>query len=211
MSTTRRAVWSDNRARIIDTAREMFAQHGYRGTTTRQIAASAGVAEPTLFRHFPSKAELFDVAVIAPVQEFMQEFVARREGRPYGSRDPVEATRDFYGELYDELDRDAPLLVALVAALAFDESDTELAAQVRPTLQGLLTGLDEHFTREFENRGFNVDARIGLRVMFGMVLGVVVHNDWLFAADQRPSRDALVEEMTRLTVFGLTGAGQPRA
>ena len=211
MTATRRAVWTDNRARIVETAREMFAAHGYRGTTTRQIAASAGVAEPTLFRHFPSKAELFDVAVIAPVQDFMVDFVGKREGRPHGSRDPVEATRDFYGELYDELDRDARLLVALVAALAFDESDTELAAQVRPTLQGLLTGLDEHFAREFSDRGFGVDARLGLRVMFGMVLGVAVHGDWLFAADERPSRDALVEEMTRLTVFGLGGGDQPRA
>ncbi|MHB8695964.1 MAG: TetR/AcrR family transcriptional regulator [Solirubrobacteraceae bacterium] len=201
----RRAVWIDNRERILQTARELFSQRGYRGTTTKDLAAAAGIAEPTLFRHFPSKAALFEQAVVSPVQEFLGEFVQRRRERTIGIRDAAEATREFYSELYDELARDSRLLVALVAALTFDESDAELVDHVRPGLRDLLSGLDRHFAREFKERGFGIDSRIGLRIMVGAVLGIVVHGDWLFGDKRRPSRDRLVDELTRLTVYGLAG------
>lgn len=38
---------------------KVFSAKGYRGATTREIAARAGVAEVTLFRHFESKEKLF--------------------------------------------------------------------------------------------------------------------------------------------------------
>ncbi len=51
------------RTRIIKAAQKLFARQGYDGTTTRDLAASAGVAEGTLFRHFDNKkAILVEVA-----------------------------------------------------------------------------------------------------------------------------------------------------
>jgi AcrR family transcriptional regulator len=50
----------DIRDRILDAARKVYAQHGFRGATTRLIAIEAGVNEVTLFRTFGSKAALFD-------------------------------------------------------------------------------------------------------------------------------------------------------
>jgi len=48
----------ETRLRILSAARELFAQKGSRGTTTRQIAQRAGVNEATLFRHFGTKSQL---------------------------------------------------------------------------------------------------------------------------------------------------------
>lgn len=50
------------RERILDAAREVFAQHGSVGATTRRIAEAAGVNEVTLFRHFGSKEALLEEA-----------------------------------------------------------------------------------------------------------------------------------------------------
>jgi len=47
------------RDRILAAARRVYAQHGFRGATTRLIAIEAGVNEVTLFRTFGSKAALF--------------------------------------------------------------------------------------------------------------------------------------------------------
>src|SRR5213083_2121512 len=44
--------------RILAAAARVYAQHGFRGATTRLIAAEAGVNEVTLFRTFGSKAQL---------------------------------------------------------------------------------------------------------------------------------------------------------
>ena len=53
----------DIRDRIIDAAKKIYAQHGFRGATTRLIAIEAGVNEVTLFRTFGSKAALFEAVM----------------------------------------------------------------------------------------------------------------------------------------------------
>lgn len=44
--------------KILESALKLFSEKGYLGATTREIAKDAGVAEVTLFRHFPSKENL---------------------------------------------------------------------------------------------------------------------------------------------------------
>jgi AcrR family transcriptional regulator len=57
----------DIRDRILDAAKRVYAQHGFRGATTRLIAIEAGVNEVTLFRTFGSKAALFEAFMQAHV------------------------------------------------------------------------------------------------------------------------------------------------
>jgi AcrR family transcriptional regulator len=49
----------DRRQQILEVASGLFARQGFEGTTTRQIAQSARVNEAIIFRHFPSKDELY--------------------------------------------------------------------------------------------------------------------------------------------------------
>ena len=50
---------ADRREQILDVASSLFAEQGFRGTTTRLIADRAAVTEALIFRHFPSKEELY--------------------------------------------------------------------------------------------------------------------------------------------------------
>jgi AcrR family transcriptional regulator len=53
----------DVRTRILNAALQLFARHGYDGTTTKDLSNRAQVAEGTIFRHFPNKkAILIEVA-----------------------------------------------------------------------------------------------------------------------------------------------------
>ena len=52
----------DIRDRILEAAKKVYAQHGFRGATTRLIAIEAGVNEVTLFRQFKSKTALINEA-----------------------------------------------------------------------------------------------------------------------------------------------------
>ena len=53
----------DTRTKILQAALQLFARRGYDGTTTKDLAKSAGVAEGTLFRYFANKkAILIEVA-----------------------------------------------------------------------------------------------------------------------------------------------------
>lgn len=58
-STAREFPGGEVRQQILKTAIRLFAQKGFRGTTTREIALAAGVNEVTIFRHFASKQDLY--------------------------------------------------------------------------------------------------------------------------------------------------------
>jgi AcrR family transcriptional regulator len=51
---------ADQRKRaIVDAVRDVFAEKGFDGTTTRELAKAAGVSEALLYKHFPSKESLY--------------------------------------------------------------------------------------------------------------------------------------------------------
>lgn len=63
-----------------------FASHGFRGTTTREIAEAVGITEAALYRYFPSKQSLYDAIIeakiaVPPLQEVVREDAARRDDR----------------------------------------------------------------------------------------------------------------------------------
>jgi len=45
---------------IVETAMPLFARKGFTGTTTKELAEKAGVSEALLYRHFPTKAALYE-------------------------------------------------------------------------------------------------------------------------------------------------------
>lgn len=45
--------------RLVEAAVQLFSRHGFKGTSTRDIASLAGVNEVTLFRYFAKKTDLF--------------------------------------------------------------------------------------------------------------------------------------------------------
>lgn len=47
------------RKKLLEAGLKAISEKGYLGATTKDIARQAGVAELTLFRHFPSKEQLF--------------------------------------------------------------------------------------------------------------------------------------------------------
>ena len=54
---------------IIDAVKKVFAQSGFDGTTTKQLAAAAGISEALLFKHFPNKEALYDAVIESSADE----------------------------------------------------------------------------------------------------------------------------------------------
>jgi AcrR family transcriptional regulator len=50
---------AERRRDIVDAVRDVFAEKGFDGTTTRDLARAAGVSEALLYRYFPSKQSLY--------------------------------------------------------------------------------------------------------------------------------------------------------
>jgi AcrR family transcriptional regulator len=59
VKTSTRLSSEERREAIVKAVRQVFAEKGFHGTTTRELAAAAGVSEALLFKHFPSKEALY--------------------------------------------------------------------------------------------------------------------------------------------------------
>ncbi len=59
----------ERRAAIVRSAMRLFAEKGFRGATTRELAAGLGVTEPVLYQHFRAKRDLYSAIIEAKAEE----------------------------------------------------------------------------------------------------------------------------------------------
>jgi len=89
------------KARILTTARKLFAKHGYSGTTTRMIAKEVGIDISTLYYHWGEKADLYE-AVLMATQEELRVQLAKVEkiihGKPLSKR--LEMALDMFCDYF---------------------------------------------------------------------------------------------------------------
>jgi AcrR family transcriptional regulator len=74
MSRPRRLPADERRRTIVQAALRVFSSGSYAGSTTAEIAREAGVSEPLLYRHFPSKRDLWAACLEAAWVEFREAF-----------------------------------------------------------------------------------------------------------------------------------------
>jgi len=184
---------------LLGAARSTFAARGYARSSTREIADAAGVSEALLFRHFGTKANLFELAVLRPFHGFMDDYV---EARPdIGDRPPPPEvpSREYIESLYDILTANRELVMALLAARAY-----EVDLTATPELSDALDRLQAVVEAELAQRGLtDVDVPVTIRLTFAMVVALAVFQDWLFPPDRRPARERLIDEMVQFMVHGL--------
>ena len=69
MKATAKLSSEERRAAIVKAVRRLFAEKGFDGTTTRELAAAAGVSEALLFKHFPNKEALYEAMQLSCLNE----------------------------------------------------------------------------------------------------------------------------------------------
>jgi AcrR family transcriptional regulator len=115
------------RAKLIEATLAVVGEVGYARASTRAIAEAAGVAEGTIYRHFPDKTALFFAAALEPSAAVM-EWVAglpAKAGTGSVERNLAEALE----RLSTLRERVLPLEIAIHA-------DAELAGARRASLAG---------------------------------------------------------------------------
>ena len=120
------------RARLMEATRSVVREVGYAHASTRAIAQAAGVAEGTIYRHFPDKAALFFATVLesnAPIVAWVATLPARA-----GEGSVEENLADAAVRLAGLRDQILPLELAIAA-------DPELAAQRRQAMAAAGTSL----------------------------------------------------------------------
>ena len=137
-SRGRRPGTPDTRAEVLAAARACFAEKGFRGTTIRAVAASAGVDPALVHHYFGSKDDLFVAALEIPVDP--REVLA-----PVVAAGPDGAGERLLRALLGVWDDPAiqPGLLAMVRSLLADDSgglvrDAFIPVVVGPVLAALV-------------------------------------------------------------------------
>lgn len=134
----RRMRATDRRRQLLQVAAEQFAQRGYHGATTAQLAKAAGITEPILYRHFKSKQELF----ITLVDEVGEEVIKAWKQSLDQTTDPAERLRILLAGNPATHERGRGIYRVIFHAMSESHSDEAIMAALRRHIGRLVTFLD---------------------------------------------------------------------
>jgi AcrR family transcriptional regulator len=126
MHMATRLTAAERRSSVLDAAMVEFAERGYVGTSTEDIARRAGISQPYLFRLFGTKKELYLASVTRCFRETLELFQRAAEG--LRGEEALKAIGNAYVE---QLETDKTWLRAQMQAYAAAAEDPDIRAVVR--------------------------------------------------------------------------------
>jgi AcrR family transcriptional regulator len=125
VTATTRSTAAERRDDVLDAALVEFAERGFEGASTEDIAKRAGISQPYLFRLFGTKKELFKASAARCFRETLELFQRAAEGKR------GEEALKAIGQAYQtQLEEDRRRLRAQMQAYAACD-DAEIRAVVR--------------------------------------------------------------------------------
>jgi AcrR family transcriptional regulator len=123
----------ERREEILDAAQAVFAESGYHGASTEEIARRAGISQPYVFRLFGTKKDLFLAVNARCFRQTLEMFQRAAEGQR--GEEALQAIGEAYGRL---LQTDRTYLRGQMAAYAACD-DPEIRQAVRNGFGDLVT------------------------------------------------------------------------
>lgn len=193
---------------LLESAQRLFAERGYRGTTTKDIALKAGVSENLIFRYFKSKSDLMVAAVVDPVFSTLQRFLDDwKRNDALRAQSYQEVVHRFVAEVVDLIDSHDGLARAILNVLverppdfdtaAVGERFVELLADMGPPMGEFLHG------RDLTSTNPGLVLRMGI---IAAITNVVLLPETYAKGDTAPTKTEIVDELTNFVVYGLQPA-----
>jgi AcrR family transcriptional regulator len=162
---TTRLTATERRSSVLDAAMVEFAERGFVGTSTEDIARRAGISQPYLFRLFGTKKELYIASVSRCFRETLELFQRAAEG--LRGEEALHAIGDAYIE---QLETDKVGLRAQMQAYAAAAEDPEIRIVVRAGYGDLVvyvrrvSGADEAKIWQFFSTGMLLNVLAAMHV-----------------------------------------------
>lgn len=190
----------ERRTEIIQAAVRLFAQQGFERTTTREIAAEAGIAEGTIYKYFASKQDIL-FAFVAPVAfHSVPRFFQLHAGQ-----DDLEVINAFTRDRLHLFEENRDLLRVILGEALFNPA---LAEGLHRALNPAVQALTDHIAHRVAHGAFReVDPVIAARALIGSVMMNFVFWNLLTPPETARPADALLAQ--QLSTIFLHGVANP--
>lgn len=189
---------TQTRTRILDAARRLFGAQGFDGTTTRDLAQAAGVAEGTLFRHFPNKkAILVEVATQGWVEILTDLLTELSEMGSYKAVAQVMRRRMW------NFHKNADLMRICFMEAQFH---SDLRDRIQSDVIVKMTHVAEAFFQTAMDKGIyrQMDATLVAKVFLGMFAVAGFSNNTVMEPDASPQQmQAMAEGLADIFLNGV--------
>ncbi len=127
------------RGRILEAARELFAEQGYQEARVADICERADIAQKTFFNHFPTKLDLLREIAHAGIEELMFQIEDVRKA-DLGTRERIERFFDTLCEHIAEAGpRSRELTVEVVHLMSGDAAErSEQVVRLHAAFRGIV-------------------------------------------------------------------------
>ncbi|MBS1859053.1 MAG: TetR/AcrR family transcriptional regulator [Acidobacteria bacterium] len=198
----------DRRRQLLETALNLFSRKGFEGTTTKEIAAAAGVTEAIIFRHFPSKQALYTAVLDCQHESGEHEPVIARWKSLMDANDDAGLFRALIDEVIAGYRRDSRVHRALFyAALEGHEAGLQLYRERSLPVFELLC----QYVARRQSEGA-IRAGIPPQAIVGAVAGTAAHFSMMtqFFGFQHDGPDSgVVEAFMNIFLHGILPAAVP--
>jgi TetR/AcrR family transcriptional regulator len=189
----------ERRAQILRVATELFAQRGFNGATTREIASRVGVEETILFRLFPSKRDLYWAVIDAKTQSASGR--EQLESQLYSDMDERKMFVAIAEDILERNTKDSTLTrLLLFSGLEAHELSQRFFQTYIATYFDVLAGYIQRRIRQ--GAYHKVDPLLSARSFLGMVFNYFLVQE-LFAG--RPHKFDIKKVSETLTDVWLNG------
>lgn len=207
----RRRSPEDLRREIVRAATEEYSQHGFTGATTAAIARRANTTETQIFRYFASKAELFNEAMVRPLDSHLQEFTNQatlHTDAPIPKpASHAQSALNYIAELQAFIARHEKMFQSLVMAEADKPDGVEGIGGVDALQAYFARGAATMRARTRDSA--KIPPELMVRISFASVLGCTLFESWLYPEDMA-DKAAIREAVQSFILDGLIqGAPNP--
>jgi len=195
---------ADKRRDIARAAATVFIANGLDGARTTDIAAAAGITETVLYRHFRSKQEIFEAAVLTPVELLANDLLTlTREFRHITAQQRLELTRQTHQRFFEVVAEIAPLIG--VALFSNHDAGTAFYQQrLMPVFSVIVKALAEAMPGRVRAV---VEPRTLFLTIFGMHLALALDAELRGVA---VDPQEIAADVTELIAFGLFSPNRPQ-
>lgn len=197
-SVARRRTGEEVVERLRGAASREFGSHGYSRTRTADIARLAGVSETLLFKHFGSKAGLFNETVFGPIERHFEEFTRRSETEFAAGGDRKDIGKRYIGEMQDFFRSHSDALMLLIMSRSFEDAEVNGIDKVS-SLHQYFRNTSEIARTRIEGTP-RIDPRLVACISFATILSCELFRDWLFPEGW--GTEAEIHEAVADFVFG---------